>query len=126
MKGLARLLQAGVFIGGSITAAIPTPVELKSWPNIIAAVGYAIALATVTPGSKRARTWVVATLIAGALCGLACLWVYPTHTLEIGGNRYIAGELISSVRQEIEKRGISPKEYFQWGGKDPRSEERRV
>jgi hypothetical protein len=119
MRALARLLQAGVFIGSSITAAIPVPVEIKSWPNIVAAVGYGIALASVKPESKRAVQWIIGTLIAGVLLGIACFWICTPRTLEINGMRYVRGQLQPSARENIEKRGISEKEYFQWSGKDP-------
>jgi|SRR5882724_275543 len=117
MKGLVRLFQASVFIGSSVGAAIPVPVEIKSWPNIVAAVAYGIALATVEPRSQRARRWIVGTLIGGLLLGIGSYWVCSFCTLEIGGQRYISGELLPSARQEMETRKLSEKEYFQFGGK---------
>jgi len=118
MKALARLFQAGVFIGGSIGAAIPVPVDIKSWPNIVATVFYGIALATVKPGSQPARRWIVGTLILGVILGVACFLICLPRTLDVDGKRYIRGELKALVRQEIEARKISEKEYFIWSGKN--------
>jgi hypothetical protein len=117
MKALARLLQVGTFIGGSLGASIPLPEEVKYWPNIVVSVAYAAVLATIKPGSTGAKKWIVGSLVLSVLIGILCFWISATYTVNIEGKHYIKGDLQPSVREDIKKRGITEADYFLWSGK---------
>src|SRR5437762_2067461 len=118
MKWLSRMFQAGAFIGSSVVAALPAPIEVKTWPNVVAATAYAVALATVTAGSRPAVRWIVGTLIAAVLIGTASFLICIPRTIEVDGKRYIKGELQPTVREDMATRKISEEDYFRWSGKD--------